>query len=109
MAMGAAIRVHVRRGACPLCEGMQEKLAKVLEAVEYDAASPMHGARLEVVTVGDDDARAVETPFITFVKEDGEQELPLKRPSPRLSAQQLQRHVERELALACGAPHQAAL
>ena len=80
------------KGGCHLCEGLQEKLGHV-QGMEFT---------LEVRDIETDDAwlkaYELEVPVLKQLFENGEEKL-IPRPSPRITVERLERHLQRHVAV----------
>jgi len=88
---------------CPLCEALVNKCEKFMQAVAYDPASRLNQANLEIVRLPNEHPKAISTPFITICLGNSQEEIQVDRPSPRASAQQVQRVVEKAVLAAAAA------
>ena len=88
---------------CPLCEALVNKCEKFMQAVAYDPASRLNQANLEIVRLPNEHPKAISTPFITICLGNSQEEIQVDRPSPRASAQQVQRVVEKAVLAATAA------
>ena len=88
---------------CPLCEALVNKCEKFMQAVAYDPASRLNQANLEIVRLPNEHPKAINTPFITICLGNSQEEIQVDRPSPRASAQQVQRVVEKAVLAAAAA------
>ncbi|KAL4450541.1 hypothetical protein ABPG77_000897 [Micractinium sp. CCAP 211/92] len=90
---------------CHLCDGLKEKLEALLERAEF-LPSVLSAAELEVRDIAAqpewESKYAMSIPVLAAAAADGSGEVEVPRPSPRLSADALQRHIEKFLA---GQPH----
>ena len=88
---------------CPLCEALVNKCEKFMQAVAYDPASRLNQANLEIVRLPNEHPKAINTPFITICLGNSQKEFQVDRPSPRASAQQVQKVVEKAVLAAAAA------
>mmetsp|Transcript_10819 Transcript_10819/g.24437 ORF Transcript_10819/g.24437 Transcript_10819/m.24437 type:complete len:198 (-) Transcript_10819:1746-2339(-) len=91
---------------CPLCEALVNKCEKFMQAVAYDPASRLNQANLEIVRLPNEHPKAINTPFITICLGNSQEEIQVDRPSPRASAQQVQKVVEKAVLAAAAAAQQ---
>jgi hypothetical protein len=85
---------------CPLCDTLKDKLDAVLARAAFAPGAALHGARVEVRDIFGNPAweaaYAMEVPVLAIAAPGGGQ-LPIARPSPRATADQLERHLEKAL------------
>ncbi|CAL5223272.1 g5759 [Coccomyxa viridis] len=85
---------------CHLCDGLKEKVDAVLWRAQF-MQTPLSGARLEVrdITTKPEwwEAYSLTIPVLTFSKDQGNTEVKVPRPSPRLSADRLEAHIAKSL------------
>jgi hypothetical protein len=85
---------------CPLCDKLKEKLDAVFARAAFAPDAALHGARVEVRDILSNPAweatYAMEVPVLALAAPGGGQ-LPIARPSPRATTDQLERHLEKAL------------
>eukprot|EP00887_Chlorella_sp_A99_P004081 scaffold23.g4081.t1 len=123
-ALEPLVLVIYSKEGCHLCDGLKEKVEALLGRAEFLPCA-LTGARLEVRDIATnpawEQAYAMTIPVLAAARHDGSDEVsaagvviergrveaacaaPIPRPSPRLTADGLQRHIERFLAARGGA------
>ncbi|KAL4439702.1 hypothetical protein ABPG75_002703 [Micractinium tetrahymenae] len=86
---------------CHLCDGLKDKVEALLERAEF-LPSVLSAAELEVRDIAArpewESKYAMSIPVLAASAADGSGEVEVPRPSPRSSADALQRHIEKFLA-----------
>ncbi|KAL4853203.1 hypothetical protein ACK3TF_005816 [Chlorella vulgaris] len=89
------------KAGCHLCDGLKEKLEALLDRAAFMPCR-LSGAELEVRDIATrpewEAAYSMTIPVLAAAAPDGSREVEVPRPSPRLSADALQKHVEKFLA-----------
>ncbi|KAK9813295.1 hypothetical protein WJX72_011996 [[Myrmecia] bisecta] len=86
---------------CHLCDGLKEKVQALLDRAQF-MPSVFSSAHLEVRDITTkpewESAYGLVIPVLTSACLDDSQEVKIPRPSPRLTAERLGRHIEQALA-----------
>ena len=80
------------KGGCHLCEGLQEKLGHV-QGLEFD----LQVRKIEANEAWFD-AYQYEVPVLKQLFENGDEKL-IPRPSPRITVERLERHLQRHVSV----------
>jgi hypothetical protein len=102
----ARLVLYTKPGCC-LCDGLKETLDEVLASETILASAPaLRGASLELRDVSTNEEwaakHAMEVPVLHLRDDDGDDETPLPRPAPRLSAARLAIRLGQDVADARG-------
>lgn len=102
----ARLVLYTKPGCC-LCDGLKETLDEVLASDSILASAPaLRGASLELRDVSTNEEwaakHAMEVPVLHLRDDDGDDETPLPRPAPRLSAARLAIRLGQDVADARG-------
>ena len=102
----ARLVLYTKPGCC-LCDGLKETLDEVLASETILASAPaLRGASLELRDVSTNEEwaakHAMEVPVLHLRDDDGDDETPLPRPAPRLSAARLAIRLGQDVAGARG-------
>jgi hypothetical protein len=87
---------------CPLCDKLKEKLENLMERAAFMPSSVLNSAELEVRDIAAQPAwearYAMEVPVLAACAFDGSNEIEIPRPSPRITAEALEKHIAKSLA-----------